>query len=339
MISLYSISSLLFNTNFPNTTKFLLDNLSININFLLTFIVSLVSGTLLTYRSTYSTLGYSDTEGIFKYFRIVSREMLTRIINVWFVDLLFSYGVISSYYLVLRYLINILFILVRVHIEYSSVFGIFNHIVFTNVSMLVYYCILEFLDRLLIYNLSIKYKDLHNFVYVNKEKEDKFIMRYVFYHVSGLSYKYSYVLNSISRSRKDLRSLISYIEYECKEVKEVLREMKEEYRKLDNKMYMTVPQVNNNINTIKKYQNYNILDKFTYKMIYKYRIFNLKTKFNMSIKYMEDINKYMNFLMKHRDYFLLLRDVSERYMDIYKDLVDEIRDVEGKCGIDLKIKI
>ena len=65
----------------------------------------------------------------------------------------------------------------------------------------------------------------------------------------------------------------------------------------------------------------------------------LRVEFRKCIKYMEDINQYMNYLLKQRDYYMLLGDVDKKYTEIYENLIEEIRNVEEKCRIDLKVRI
>ncbi|WUR02986.1 putative conserved TM protein [Vairimorpha necatrix] len=340
----YTFSSLIFYINFPvktnilemadNNIVFIFKKILINLNFTITCVVSLISGLILSFDIRNNILEFAEIEGIFKYYALSTKRMINRILNMWFVNLIFSCGFLISYVLFISFFVNILLMFLRCDLVYNG--RIINHMILLYISVLIHLSMTEFFNRLLIYNLSIKDKKFTNFIKDN----DLNYVRYVFYRVSNMSYKYNYVLNQICRNKQDLCDLLEYVEKECDNVKNICKNILEEYKILDNKLYMTVPQIKpNGSMLVKKYKNYNFIDKWTSKIIYKLKIYMLKNDFNNSVKYMENINKYINFLLKQRDQFMLLVDLDKRYTYIYKDLIDEIRQVEEQCNIDLKVLI
>ncbi|EQB61023.1 hypothetical protein NAPIS_ORF01404 [Vairimorpha apis BRL 01] len=119
--------------------------------------------------------------------------------------------------------------------------------------------------------------------------------------------------------------LFNYITLQTNFLISICQNIKQEHLNLTNKLFITVPQVNN---TIRKYDNYSILDKIIYKSIYRYKIFKLKREFYQNMKYFEDINLYMNKVDK----------VGGWYERLYSEFVGCVRDLEIFCGIDFKIK-
>lgn len=340
----YTLSTLFFTTHFPTRTFIFADSKSnsffifkkilINIIFCINFSMCLINGTILAFDTKKSVFEFTKIEGIFKYFALCSKKMLNRILNLWFINLSIFCAFLFSYVFCLGFLVN--FILIFIRCELVNTGRIFSNLIMLSFSLLMYLFFIEFFDRLLIFNLSIKCKQLMNF----SSDTNVFIRRYTFYHVSNLSTKYTYVFNSLCRSKTDLFNLFSYIEKECAFVKEVCKKIIEEYQILDSRLYMTIPQVNvNGSYVVKKYKNYNFIYAFFYKLYFNIKIFMLRVEFRKCIKYMEDINQYMNYLLKQRDYYMLLGDVDKKYTEIYENLIEEIRNVEEKCRIDLKVRI
>ncbi|KAF9764536.1 hypothetical protein NGRA_0477 [Nosema granulosis] len=359
---LFALSHFLFTSNFlagtnllegsKDTASFFQKKISINVCYLFNLLVSLIAGVLCTVRYSFLTnpQTFTHTGGLVFYLIKSSQGIFNSIMNFYFLDLLFSYWFVAFYSFFLRFILNVFFILFRIQLVYHSLLSLFNHIILSNTSVLVYYLLMEIIDRLIVFNTSILNKQFADFYFY----DDIDMLRYSFHQVSGLSYKYTYVCRKVSRSQSSLVNLEDYITVEFASLKKVLDSLIAEHKALENKLWITVPQVdkaterqatNENVsshkqhNFTKKFKTYGILDRYISRIGYFFKVRALINDFNKQMYYVERIDKFINFLVKHRDCYLLLGEFDRRYSELYKNLLESIKKTEKECGVDFKIKI
>jgi hypothetical protein len=60
-------------------------------------------------------------------------------------------------------------------------------------------------------------------------------------------------------------------------------------------------------------------------------------EFNKQMYYIERIDNFIIFLVKHKDCYLLLGDFDRKHSEICKNFLEKVKMVEKECDVDLKL--